>query len=252
MISLKTLIVEGRYDALVTKLSKQLLDVIKKSFAATQNERGEFSGVKIHFKEDESRPRIDSDDFKEVFFEEIENETIPVEFYLTLKVQWIDGLNDLRKGGDAYNDDTDYDSSDDATPPLIEIRFEIDPVEYPQVLSEIAMDLRDTLRHEIEHVTQSGWNLKSGKYLPSDMSIRHKIETGELPAVEYFLLPKEIDANLQGLYLQAKKSRKPFAEIVNSYLDNFVYGKVISQQEKETILRAWRNRMPALSIRQEL
>lgn len=249
---MKTLIVEGRYDALVTKLSNQLLDVIKKSFAATQNERGEFAGVKIHFKQDESRPRIDDDDFKEIFFEEIENETIPAEFYLTLKVQWIDGLNDLRKGGDAYNDDTDYDSIDKSTPPLVEIRFEIDPAEYPQVLSEIAMDLRDTLRHEIEHVTQSGWNLKSGKYLPSDMSIRRKIDAGELPAVEYFLLPKEIDANLQGLYLQAKKSRTPFAAVVNLYLDGFVYAGIISQQEKETILRAWRKRMPALSIRQEL
>ena len=220
MISLKTLIIEGRYDSLVTKLSNKLLAIIKDSWAATQDSEGRFAGERIYFKQDEAVPEIlDDDQQRHIYFEEVENVDIPVEFYLQLKVQWIDGLNDLRKGGDAYNDDTDYDSMDDATPPLIEIRFEIDPVEYPQVLSEIAMDLRDTLRHEIEHVTQSGWNLKSGKYLPSDMSIRHKIETGELPAVEYFLLPKEIDANLQGLYLQAKKSRKPFAEIVNSYLE---------------------------------
>jgi hypothetical protein len=42
MISLKKLIVEGRYDGLVTKLSKTLLQVIKDSFAAKDDPEGFF------------------------------------------------------------------------------------------------------------------------------------------------------------------------------------------------------------------
>lgn len=251
---MKTLILEGRYDALVTQLSRELLSVIKSSYAAVADPQGRFAGVKIYFKQGEDVPNITDDSkFKEIYYEEIENETIPVEFYLTLKVQWIEGLNDLRKGGDAWNDDGDEDADpSELTPPLIEIRFAIDPAEYPQVLSEIAMELRDTLRHEIEHVTQSGWNLKSGKYIKSDMPIRKKIESGELRQYRYFTLPKEVDANLQGLLLQAKKQKKPFRDIVNSYLDAYVYANVMTQDEKDIVLDVWRKRMPALAIRQDL
>lgn len=249
MISLKTLIVEGRYDALVTKLSRELLSVIKLSHsAATQSPNGEFAGRKIYFKDDV--PNIESPEYPEIYFREVENESIPVEFYLTLKIQWIEGLGGLRKGGDAYNDTEDH-ITDDGAPPLIEIRLELDPELYPNILSEVAMNLRDTLRHEIEHITQSGWNLKSGKYIKSDVHLRKKIESGELPAFRYFILPKEIDANIQGLYLYAKKSKIPFAQAVNEYLDDFV-PNFISEQEKELIIGKWKERLPALGIRQEL
>jgi hypothetical protein len=40
MISMKTLIIEGRYDSLVTRLSNKLLQIIKDSYAATKNPKG--------------------------------------------------------------------------------------------------------------------------------------------------------------------------------------------------------------------
>ena len=171
MISLKKLIVEGRYDSLVTKLSKTLLQVIKDSFAAKDDPDGFFGGEKIYFKQGEEVPNIeDPAKFDNIYFEEVENTDIPVEFYLELKVQWVEGLNDLFVGGDAYNNTQRHSNE----MPLIEIRFQLDPAEYPKVLSEVAMDLRDTLRHEIEHVTQSGWNTIDSKYIPSDQAVRKK------------------------------------------------------------------------------
>jgi len=155
MISMKHLILEGRYDSLVTQLSNKLLQIVKDSYASTQTASGEFGGKKIYYTKSETVPTIEDDKQQPaVYFEEVENATIPVEFYLQLKIQWIEGFDDLRYGGDAFND-TKRDSDE---PPLIEVRMQIDPAEYPKVLSEIAMNLRDTLRHEIEHVTQSGWN----------------------------------------------------------------------------------------------
>jgi hypothetical protein len=245
---MKALIVEGRYDAVVTQLSKRLLQVIKDSYQAVSDPDGKFAGVKIYF--DSKNDHDIESQTDEIYFEEVENAKIPLDFYLSLKVQWIQGLNDLIKGGDAYNETGEYAS--DFTPPLIEIRFQLDPEEYPNVLSEVAMELRDTLRHEIEHITQSGWNTKRGKYLPSDMAVRTAIEKQQLPAAEYFMLPKEIDANLQGLYLYSKKRRVPFKTAVNSYLDVFVKNGTLTADDKTKILDAWRLRIPALAIRQEL
>ena len=88
MISLKNLIIEGRYDSLVTKLSNMLLTIVKDSYAAVSNPQGEFSGQKIYFKSDEEVPDIDNDDeFKYIYFEEVENTQIPLEFYLQIKME---------------------------------------------------------------------------------------------------------------------------------------------------------------------
>ena len=154
----------------------------------------------------------------------------------------------MRYGGEAFNDSKR--NSDEQ--PLIEIRFQIDPAEYPRVLSSIAMNLRDTLRHEIEHVTQSGWNTINGKYISSDAALRNKIDSGKLPQARYFTLPKEIPAMLQGLYFKAKKSKQPFKTVVDEYLSMWVDNETITPQEKENILTTWRTYLPKLAIRQEL
>ena len=249
MISMKHLILEGRYDSLVRQLSNTLLAIIKDSYASTQTASGEFGGKKIYYTKSETVPTIEDDKQQPaVYFEEVENATIPVEFYLQLKIQWIEGFDDLRYGGDAFND-TKRDSDE---PPLIEVRMQIDPAEYPKVLSEIAMNLRDTLRHEIEHVTQSGWNTIASKYIGSDQALRTKIESGKLPPARYFTLPKEIDAMIQGLYFKAKKSKQPFAQVVDNYLSGWVNNGTITEKDKEQITATWRTHLPKLAIRQEL
>jgi hypothetical protein len=246
---MKRLILEGRYDSLVTKLSNTLLQIVKDSYASTQSPAGEFGGKKIYYTKSETVPTIEDDKQQPaVYFEEVENATIPVEFYLQLKIQWIEGFDDLRYGGDAFNDA----KRDSDEPPLIEVRMQIDPTEYPKVLSEIAMNLRDTLRHEIEHVTQSGWNTIDSKYIPSDQRLRDRIEAGKLPAARYFTLPKEIPAMLQGLYFKAKKSKQPFKTVVDEYLSMWVSNDTISAQEKENILNTWRTYLPKLGIRQDM
>ena len=246
---MKPLVLEGRYDSLVTKLSNKLLSIVKDSYSATQSEDGMFAGKKTFFAKGDNVPHIEN--HPEIYFEEIEATDIPLEFYLSLKVQWIEGLNTYRYGGDAFNDSA-KDPTNAATPPLIEVRLEIDPAEYPQILSEISMDLKDVLRHEIEHTTQSGWNVKQGKYLRSDMARRNKIETGEIDTMNYWLLQKEQPAMIQGLYTRAKKERTPFAGVVNSYLDIWVNNGTVTADQKETILKRWRKLLPKLGIRQEL
>lgn len=256
MISLKKLVVEGRYDSIVSGISHEMLAAIKASFIATKHPKGLWNDQKIYFRKGETPPAIE-DKYSHIYFREVENDQIPLEFKIALRVQWIEGLKDYRKGGDAYNDQEE-DPADSENEPYIEIRFELDPADVPHIYSEIAMDLRDVIRHEIEHITQTGWNVKPGKYIASDQDIRAKIESGDLPAREYFLLPMEIPAMLQGMYLKAKKSRTPMANVVDDYLDRFIAMKdengnsYITADDKEEIKRVWRTHIPKLGMKVQI
>jgi hypothetical protein len=65
-----------------------------------------------------------------------------------------------------------------------------------------------------------------------------------LPQAAYFKLEKEIDANLQGMYLRAKKEKRPFKDVLDTYLD----AQSITPEEKKEILNIWRKRSKALSL----
>jgi hypothetical protein len=90
----------------------------------------------------------------------------------------------------------------------------------PQGWEEIYMDLISTIRHEIEHLTQGGVNLKQGKEI-TDTPLR-RLVSKHPDTLRYLLLPSEKDANIQGLYLKAKKWRRPYSEVVDEYIRDFL------------------------------
>ena len=249
------LVMEGRYDALAAQLTRISINLVKNAYkksGATKN--GTYLGKKIYYREGENVPNIVDNDQKSILFLQIPDDlptplksTPPLTFYYTLKVQFVEGLDGYNYGADAFSDE---DNS------IIEVRLEIDPKNIPSSLNDIYMDVIDAIRHEIEHFTQGGENVIASKALPSDMSIRQKIQTGELPAKEYFLLKKEIPAMLQGLYLKAKKSKQPFNQVVDSYLDRWKSIKdengnpYITEEDKQEILKTWRTYLPSLSLPQ--
>ena len=49
---------------------------------------------------------------------------------------------------------------------------------------------------------------------------------------------------LQGLYFKAKKSKKPYIDVINDYLNT----QPINAEERENILKIWRSRAKALSL----
>jgi hypothetical protein len=56
------------------------------------------------------------------------------------------------------------------------------------------------------------------------------------------MLPKEVDANLQGLRYEAKKRKEAMGDAVNRYLDTQEQGGVIDGTEREEIMATWRRR----------
>jgi len=171
----------------------------------------------------------------------------PLDFILSadlLVKETEEGTYKVDGGADAEaQDKNDEDDSDFA---YLEIRFQVDPRSLPQFWSRIYQDLIDVVRHEIEHLTQMGVNLVPAKETPDDEMLRQMIDWELLPKVDYFRLQSELDPMLQGMYLKAKKTRTPFKDVLNDYLDM----QEITPEDKENILGLWRKRLKALSLPQ--
>ena len=128
---------------------------------------------------------------------------------------------------------------------IIEVNFEVNSDLLPAFWEEISMNLKDVIRHEIEHLTHGeGENLNIYKKMDDDKFTRSLVNARILPKSMYFKLEKEIDANLQGMYFRAKKEHRPFSEIINDYLDS----QDISFDNKADILDLWRKRAAVLNL----
>ncbi len=200
------ILVEGRYDKISNQISSTIFNQWKEDYE---------SGA-------------DASRYEETF------ETDDLMIDVDANISFIPELNDLNIDGGA-DSNTDY----------LEIRFEVDPKLLPKMWSEISMNLKDVVRHEIEHLTHGeGFNLKPGKFLEDDQLIRNLIDAKLLPKAEYFKLEKEVDAQLQGMYFRAKKEKRPFIDVLDTYLNS----QKITPEEKEEVLDIWRTRAKALSL----
>jgi len=207
---------EGRYDKLTNSLSRLAFQLIKSGY-----ESGEDVDQTFMVGPSDEDPDVVSDDF---------------EFDFVVQSQYTDDTYTVDGGANAG-----YDEDGDEITPLLSISFEIP--KNPD-WKTVVFDLKDVIRHELEHLTQDGPNTRSGKYLPDDSALRNMIDSELLPKSAYFKLEKEVDAMLQGLYLKAKKSRKPYLEVIDDYLDK----QPITQEERKDILDLWAKRAKALSL----
>jgi hypothetical protein len=228
----RELMTEGAYDALTTKLTKL---TINKWVA--------------DFKKDPKRKQS----FIDLDIEDVDGKGRDIEFNYV-------GQLKFSKKSDGYEVDGTSNSGEEKDKiPFIATLFTVNPKVLPQAWSQISADVSDVIRHELEHLTQSGENVrgaeydeegnmvKKGKYMEDDILIRDMINKLKLlPKSDYYKLEKEVDAMLQGLYLKAKKSKKPFADVINNYLD--IAPGIETKEDKEAILNLWRNRRKALSL----
>jgi hypothetical protein len=197
---------EGRYDKFTNTISSAIFNQWKEDFA-NGNESSRFE--------------------QDFFFEGEEVE-------IDANISFIPNLGKLNVDG-GVDEETDY----------VSVRFEIDPEMLPEYWKEISFNLKDLIRHEIEHLTHGKSSLGiPKKIMADDILIRKLINAKLLPKAEYFKLEKEIDANLQGMYLRAKKEKRPFRDVIDTYLA----AQDITPEQKEEILDLWRSRLPSLNL----
>ena len=226
---LEEVLTEGRYDKFTNELSRLAFELIKDGYDVGRKVVDETFVVGP---EDEDSDII-SDDF---------------EFDFAVQAKYTDDVYKVDGGANAG-----FDDDGDEIQPLLSVRFKIPKNVDWQTVS---FDLKDVIRHELEHLTQDGANLKGGtdsedprlvrpsKYMEDDKFIRDLIDADLLPKAAYFKLEKEVDAMLQGLYFKAKKSRKPFLAVIDDYFDK----QPVNQEERKEILGLWAKRAKALGL----
>ncbi len=201
---------EGKYDSLSNKLSGMIFRKWKEDYEAGNSES--------HFEQ------------------YIVDEKTGLEFDLTADAEFADeDIYSVDGGANAGNQDEDA---------FIHADFKIDIQQLPGLWEKIAFDLKDFMRHEIEHLTQQGTNLITSKKRNSDQARREKIKAGELPTSKYPTLRSEIEPMLQGMYFSAKKQRRPFADVINDWFES----RGFSQEEKKNILKIWKPYLKQLSL----
>lgn len=149
-------------------------------------------------------------------------------------------------------DGRDEDDEGDWQDPFINIDFACNPDWLPTYWEDIYFHLADVLRHEIEHITQDGidiGNYRKGKPNEPDEMMRNMINMGMLPKVTYLLLPKEVDANIQGLRFEAKKRGEKTIVAVNRYLDSKEEMGEINSKERAEVLVKWEARAKHLGFK---
>jgi cytidyltransferase-like protein len=198
---------EGRYDTVSNKSSSMIFNKWKQDFLA-----GKKQSVLKTF--------VENDD---------------VEFGLVAMLKFKNEGEDLKVDGG-------LEETEDGN--IIYVDFEVDKNVLPEMWSEISMNLKDVMRHEIEHITQNDSLNYPTKFMEDDTVVRMLIDDKLLPPSEYFKLEKEIDSNLQGMYFRAKKEKRPFKDVIDDYLD----AQSITSEQREEILNLWRPRASKLSL----
>lgn len=161
----------------------------------------------------------------------------PTEVEVSLKF----ALSDEVEPGKFYVDGEA--SSDEGSLDLI---LAFNPEDGTNMLQTIQPTLTDLIRHETEHLTQSGVEEKPGKWMRADQARRAKIRQNPELFYKYFLLPKEIDANIQGLYAKSKYEKKDFQSVVDEYLATLVGDGIITQANSKQVYNKWKSRIPQL------
>jgi hypothetical protein len=213
----ETQLTEGRYDKFTNELSRLAFELFKDGYDV---------GKKVV---DETFTVGPADEDPDIVSGEFE-----FDFYV--QARYTDDTYTVDGGANAG-----YDDEGDEITPLLSVRFDIPKNPDWQ---RVSFDLKDVIRHELEHLTQDGANVRPGKQLPDDSPLRKMIDAELLPQSAYFKLEKEVDAMLQGLYLKAKKSKQPLLSVIDDYLDK----QPITPEERDEILDLWVKRAKSLGL----
>ena len=128
----------------------------------------------------------------------------------------------------------------------LDIILAFNPQDGTSLLQQIQPTLTDLIRHEIEHLTQSGAQLQPTKWMRGDLAMRKRIRQNPETFYKYFMLPKEVDANIQGLYMKANYDKTDFQSTVDQYLDSLVDTGVISVEKRKEVYDKFKARIPQI------
>ena len=245
-MKLKDLILEGMYDKLTGDINKAIFKKVKDAIkgSGTQEKPKKYKGYEV--RKDPmptlSMQNLFQSETRTIYVGEFSDNVSGVDVEVDLKFAISE--DGVKKG--AFFIDGSAEADEDY--PSIEVNIAIHPEDGEKILSKIQPVLRDLVRHEIEHLTHGRGSaaLKPSKVMRGDKAMRAKIRGNEKNYYKYFLLPKEVDANIHGLYSKAKTMKQPYQKVVDDYLDSLVDDGVISKKNRELLYKTWKARIPKI------
>ena len=247
-MKLKQIILEGMYDKLTGQINKDVFKTLKNALkgSGTQEKPKKFKGYEVR---KDPIPMVGSmqdlfqSEDRALYVGDYNDKVSGVGVEVELKVAVTeDGV----EPGKFFIDGS---AEADEDFPSLEVNIGIHPDDVNgSVFSKIQPILRDLVRHEIEHLTHGKGSApeKSGKRMRGDLAMRKKIRSNPKLYYKYFLLPKEVDANIHGLYSKAKTLKQPYQKVVDDYLDSLVDDDVITTEKRKEIYKKWKKRIPKI------
>lgn len=223
-------LLEGRYDKLTGEICSEIMKKIKETNTGSEK----IGKIKVIYKETDAVPSFEELLDKEKYFS--------LETF-TDNISGIDvsvNLILIRDLSPEYEGDFLLDARTDDHYSIIHVFISLDPKTEPKCYLEISLSLRNLIRHEVEHLTQGGWNEKEGKRINRNDTTRRKIAKNPDIRYRYYKLKDEVPANLHGFYSEAKSRKIPFRDLVNSYLDNQVKKGIIPPNRRNEIYNLWK------------
>jgi hypothetical protein len=179
----ESLIKESKHDTLVSVIVKDILNQLK-----------------LFNNSDEKEAQIDLPDEGEYYYTPFfygETHSFYIELYL-----FKTNLEHYKIDADAPGDIEDND---------IRVGIYYNPKLLKSQIQEIKNNLIYTLRHEYEHLLQVITDNERVTY-----SEKHRYKKDSLSTL---LKQQEIEPQIRGYYLQSKKEKKPFEEVISAHLD---------------------------------
>jgi len=245
-MKLTQILLEGMYDKLVGEINKDLFKTIKSAMggSGTQEKPKKYKGYEVR-KDPIPMTKIGdlfNSEKRSLYVGEYSDNVSGVDVEVELKFAVTeDGV----EKGKFYIDGS---AEGDEQFPSIEVQIAVHPEDGERIFSKIQPVLRDLVRHEIEHLTHGNKSAsaKYSKIMRGDLAMRRKIKDNPEIFYKYFLLPKEVDANIHGLYSKAKTMKQPYQKVVDDYLDSLVDDGIITPKNKNLIYKTWKQRIPKI------
>ena len=200
---------EGRYDQEVTILSRMIMNVFKENIGKNYKYKFKDAG-------------------------ELSDGPYNMEVYFYPKQFWEDF------GGVPFivNGEADKDN--------IGIRINYDLKQFPGAYNELVPELKDVVRHELEHIAQLRFNKDAKPDLDKDEN--------DLPLFDYLTLDYEIPAFVQGIYKKAKTKKISFTQALEDFLDDRVDELTPDQENKikKIYLNYAKNNLPKAQLQESI
>lgn len=152
----------------------------------------------------------------------------PLEFDFFLYIRQVKSLDEPYKcDADSLNIYTDITNEVNI---YLELKSFIDTSFY----TKLGSDLKDYIRHELEHITQGSQNKQPNRAKPTSALVRNRAK-----GYQYLIFRDEIPAMVAGMYEKAKYEKKPIDIIFSEYLDNEIKKGIITSKEKKIVMDKW-------------